>query len=194
MKEKTSNQKYKDIVKTARELFWKHGFRRVSVEEICEKASVSKMTFYRFFSNKIELAKIIFNDVTHEASEKFKQIMADNTSVHEKIKNMMILKAEGTNDISKEFMQDFYLGSQPELKEFVEEATRNIWYDIINEFKKAQKKGWFRSDFKPEFLFQISSKIIDMMKDDNILELYQTPQEIILEFTNIIVYGILPHD
>ena len=189
-----SKTKYRDIIRTARELFWKHGFRRVSVEEICEKASVSKMTFYRFFPNKIELAKLIFNDVTHEASEKFSQIMEDDTSVQEKIKNMMLLKIEGTNDISKEFMHDFYFGSQPELKEYVEQITRNTWNDIINEFKKAQKKGWFRSDFKPEVLFQITSKMIEIMKDDKILALYNTPQDIILEFANMIVYGILPHD
>ena len=46
-----------DILNTARQLFWKHGIRRVSVEEVCREAGVSKMTFYRSFPNKIELAK-----------------------------------------------------------------------------------------------------------------------------------------
>jgi AcrR family transcriptional regulator len=49
------NKKYQDLLNTARELFFKHGTKRVTIEEICEKADVSKMTFYKFFRNKEDL-------------------------------------------------------------------------------------------------------------------------------------------
>ena len=42
---KLKSKKQLELLKIARELFWKHGFKRVSIEEICQKASVSKMTF-----------------------------------------------------------------------------------------------------------------------------------------------------
>ena len=32
-----SNVKYQDIVSTARDLFWKFGIKRVSIEEICKE-------------------------------------------------------------------------------------------------------------------------------------------------------------
>ena len=56
------NKKYKQIIATSKELFWKFGIKRVTVEEICSQAHVSKMTFYKFFPNKIELAKIILKN------------------------------------------------------------------------------------------------------------------------------------
>ncbi|WP_372931944.1 TetR/AcrR family transcriptional regulator, partial [Mariniphaga sediminis] len=62
MKENKKSKKYLEIMKTARELFWKHGFRRVTIQEICEKAGVSKMTFYKHFPNKIDLAKTVFTN------------------------------------------------------------------------------------------------------------------------------------
>ena len=40
------------IVKIGKDLFYKYGIKRVSVEEICAKANVSKMTFYKFYNNK----------------------------------------------------------------------------------------------------------------------------------------------
>ncbi len=51
-----NNEKYKDILETGQELFWKFGFRRVTIEEICKEAGISKMTFYKYFSNKMDLA------------------------------------------------------------------------------------------------------------------------------------------
>ena len=69
------NSKKKQIVNTARELFWKHGFRRVSVEELCREANVSKMTFYKHFRNKDELVKFIIDTLTGTAMKKYREIM-----------------------------------------------------------------------------------------------------------------------
>jgi AcrR family transcriptional regulator len=184
------NKKYRDIMNTSHELFWKHGFRRVSVEEICKKAEVSKMTYYRFFANKIENAKAVFDSVIEDAVQKWNDIMNADEPGEEKIKRIILLKLEGTNEVSKEFMEDFYFGSQPELKVYVEQKTREVWDKILDGFKTAQKKGWFRSDFKPEFLFHVSSKFAEIMNDEALMKLYDTPQDLILEFTNFVVYGI----
>ena len=44
----------------------------MTIEEICGEAKVSKMTLYKFFPNKIELAKVIlkkvFDDFEHRLS------------------------------------------------------------------------------------------------------------------------------
>jgi AcrR family transcriptional regulator len=186
----TNSQKYSDILATARELFWKHGFRRVTIQEICDKAGVSKMTFYKNFSNKIELAKKVFSNEIEEGMEKFNQLMEENIPVQEKIEKMILLKVEGTNDISQEFMEDFYLGTEPDLQNFVEEKTREAWNGLINDWKKAQEKGIFRSDFKPEFLLQVTFKLVEILKDDKLSGLYDSTQDFILEFTRFIVYGI----
>lgn len=84
MKRNVKNKKYLEIQKTSRELFWKHGFRRVTIQEICEKAGVSKMTFYKYFPNKIELAKTIFTNEVEEGTEKFNRLIEEDIPVAEK--------------------------------------------------------------------------------------------------------------
>ena len=194
MNQQEDNPKYQDIMKTAHDLFWKHGFRRVSVEEICKKSGVSKMTFYRFFSNKSELAKAVFDKVVEDGKKEFENIMNADISGAEKVKGIIRLKIEGTNDISKEFMEDFYFGSQPELKKYVEEKSLQTWNEMIETFKRGQEKGWFRKDFKPEFVFQVSFKMVEVMNDEKLLKLYDNPQDLIIEFTNFFAYGISAHD
>jgi AcrR family transcriptional regulator len=67
MGEQAESTKYEDILNTGKTLFWKHGVRRVTIEEICREADVSKMTFYRFFPNKIELAKTLLKKMADDA-------------------------------------------------------------------------------------------------------------------------------
>ncbi len=188
-----TSKKYDDIITTAKDLFWKHGFKRVSVEEICQKANVSKMTFYKYFPNKIELAKSIFNGVVVEAEKQFKQIMKEDSSADAKIRNLIQLKMDGTNNISPEFLQDFYTGTEPELKTYVEERTRLSWNILIEDFKEAQLNGVFRKDFNPELLIKVQMKLFEILDDKSVTSMFNTKQELIMEFVNLMVYGIRPH-
>jgi AcrR family transcriptional regulator len=188
------NAKRESLLDTGRRLFWKYGFRRVTVNEICKEADVSKMTFYRFFENKTDLAKTIFDKEVQNAIDKFNEIIKSDISASEKMKNIIQMKMEGTNDISSEFLMDFYRSSDTGLKEYVEEVTRNSWKEIIEGFRYAQQRGWFRKDFKPEFLFHISQKLVSVWTDVEMLKLYNSPQDLILEFANFFAYGISPHD
>lgn len=187
------NKKYNDLLVTGKDLFWKHGFRRVTIEEICRKAGVSKMTFYKFFPNKIELAKTVFRNVASDGEKKFKELIHSDISPSEKIQGMILMKIEITNHLSKEFLEDFYSGSDPELQTFVSEVTVNVWNEMLGDFQLAQSSGIFRADFKPEFLMQVSFKMVDFLKDEQLLALYDTPQDLIIEFSKLIAWGISPH-
>jgi AcrR family transcriptional regulator len=189
-----TSKKYNAIITVAKDLFWKHGFKRVSIEEICQKANVSKMTYYKFFPNKIELAKTIFNRVVEEGEKRFREIMNDDTTPAEKIRNMMLMKLESTNDISPEFMQDFYTGREPELKTFVEKRTHEAWDILKNDLNEAKKAGIFRKDLRPDLLIRIQYKLMDLLDDESFTAMFDSQQEMIMELANLLVYGVIPHE
>ncbi len=182
------------ILKSARDLFWKHGFRRVPVEEICEKAGISKMTFYRYFPNKIELAKKVFDNVANEGYMKFKSVMNEKVPPHEKIHKILLLKFEGTNDISQEFLMDFYSGREEDLRDYVQEKTKEMWRAVIADLKVAQEEGILRKDLDLEFFFLVSGKFTELFGDDQIQKLFATPREMIYEFAKLLMYGITPDE
>lgn len=189
-----TGKKYRDILTTAKDLFWKHGFKRVSVEEICQKANVSKMTYYKYFPNKTALAKTVFNRVVEDGEKQFRKIMKEDTAAAEKLEKIILLKMEGTNSISPEFLQDFYTGSEPELKAFVEERTKKSWDLLINDFRKAQEEGIFRRDFKPEFMVKLQNMFLSLLEDQSLIAMFETRQELIMEFVNLMIYGIAPRN
>jgi AcrR family transcriptional regulator len=195
MSEKESNPRYLKIIETSRDLFWKHGLKRVTVEEICRKAGVSKMTFYKFFPNKVELAKYVYAREIDIGMKRFREIMSnEDTTAQEKMEQMLMMKMEGTNDISREFLGDFYSNPELGLSKWVEEKGREAWREMIQDFRDAQRKGWFRGDFKPEGFLFIVNKFSEMITDENLLSLYGTPQEAIMEFSRFFTFGIMPHD
>ena len=183
-------EKNNDIRKSARELFWKHGFKRVTVGEICSRANVSKMTFYKFFPDKTELAKSIFDDLVRKGEERFRSIMESEASPDEKIREVIKMKYESTADISSEFMKDFYISSDPELISFVKGRIREAWDIIKTDYIKAQETGVFRNDFKVELLIGAQTKLIELMDDEALVSLYGSRQQLIMEFARLLVYGI----
>lgn len=190
-----SRKKVKALMDTARDLFWKHGLKRVTVEEICEKAGVSKMTFYRHFDNKTDLAKAVYIKVVEESRLQFKSIFTDeSTTTAKKLELMVKLKLDGTHEISREFLNDFYSSPELGMAEFVTNISTRVWDEMVTDFKNAQEEGWFRNDFKPEAFFIMSQKLSELVNNDNFQHLFSTPQEMIMEMTRIFTYGIMPYN
>jgi AcrR family transcriptional regulator len=192
MEDFTNKKKYKSILDTSKELFWKYGFRRVTIEEICREAKISKMTFYRYFPNKVEVAKAVFDMAANEGLTNFRKIIQEETSPSEKMKKMLQMKLDGTNNISSEFLNDFYNNPELGLTPYIEEKTRIMWTETLDLFRVGQKKGMIREDMKVEFMFLFLQKTAQLITDDEMLKLCGSPQNLIMELTNMFLYGISP--
>lgn len=186
----STNRKFQELHRTARDLFWKYGFKRISIEELCHKAGISKMTYYRFYPNKIELAKSVFENVVNEGIQRFRDIMRADIPPSEKVRQFISLKYDGTNNLSQEFLQDFYEHSDTELSLYVDRKVNQSWEEVLADFRMAQEKGWFRKDLKPEFLFYIVNKMD--FADKELMKLFSSPQEMVMEMITFFMYGMLP--
>ncbi|MFO7978665.1 MAG: TetR/AcrR family transcriptional regulator [Bacteroidales bacterium] len=188
------NKKYESILEESRRLFWKHGFRRVTVEEICREANTSKMTFYRYFPNKLEVAKAVFDRVVESGMLAFRDILEEESSAADKMRKLLLMKLEGVHDVSKEFLSDFYGSPELGLKDHIEVKTRQVWQGMLEDFRKAQQKGIFRKDLNFEFFFYVSQKQTELIHDTYLQSLFPTAEELVMEFANLSVYGIAPRD
>lgn len=185
------NPKFQQIVGTARELFWKHGVKRVTVEEICEKSEVSKMTFYKHFANKADLAKYIMQKLFNEGIKQYRDIMESQTPYIKKVEKIIQMKMDNTNNISQEFLNDMYKSGEPELQQMINKYVQRNMQMIQNDFIEAQKAGHIRKDVNPKFILYILYKFIEMSTDEQLTSMYQNPQEMIREFVNLFYYGVI---
>lgn len=194
MENLTSNRKYSAILDVSRRLFWKHGVRRVTIDEICREARTSKMSFYRFFPNKTELAKVVIDEFYNDGLKKFREILRANTSPAEKMQGLIKLKLEGSNDISNEFIQDLLTLNNPELSSFFSKKIKQVSDEGIKEFRNGQEEGWIRKDLNVEFMFFFFLKTASLMADPELIGQFGSPREMILEMSNLLIYGIVPRE
>ena len=192
--ESISDQKLKEILIVAKELFWKYGFKRVTIEEVCREANVSKMTFYKHFKNKMELIKYLLNHIYDKAIKQYRNIMDSDIPFYEKVKKTLDLKMEQSKNISNEFMNDYIRHADPEMVKFLNQKMDENLQMIVNDYIQAQKKGDIRKDIKPEFILYILNHLQEIVKDEQLEKIYDNPQDIIMEFTNFFFYGILPRN
>ncbi|MEK4386797.1 TetR/AcrR family transcriptional regulator [Solibacillus sp. FSL W7-1464] len=62
------NQRKRQVLDSALQLFIEKGFHETSIQDILDKALISKGTFYNYFSSKVECFKAIMEQTRYEAS------------------------------------------------------------------------------------------------------------------------------
>ena len=192
MSEEFKNRKsYQSILASGKALFWKFGIKRVSVEEVCKHAGVSKMTYYRMFKNKNELVILLLSTWYESSFAKHRVTMASSMPFHQKVKELIVNEYEGSKDVSEEFLTEIFASEDPEIQQLNTDLTEQGLVATRKDFEQAQKEGDIRSDIKLDSIFYMIGVIHEKIQDPNFLALHNNPQEAILELINFFFYGIL---
>jgi AcrR family transcriptional regulator len=184
--------KFEAIVSAARSLFWKHGIRRVTIEEICQDAGVSKMTCYKCFSNKTAIAKYLIEDMFESGIKAYKEIYHSDISYEEKLKKMLDLKMSNSHEMSQELLDDIYKNQDEELSETIETIKKRMIEIYLDDIREAQKIKEIRDDVKPEFMLYFLNNLTEMLTDQRLVSIYSNPQQMISEVMTFFFYGIMP--
>jgi AcrR family transcriptional regulator len=187
------SEKFIAIITAARELFWKHGIRRVSIDEICQEADVSKMTFYKYFSNKSAAAVYIIEEMFHAGMEAYKEIFNSEIPYEEKVRKVIELKMSNTHELSQELLDDLYKNKDLEIDSTIESVKNTMLTVYLEDFRNAQKNGEIRADVKPEFILYFLNHFTEMLTDEKLVSMYPNTEEMIREVLSFFFYGIMPY-
>lgn len=185
-----NNSKQERLIETAKKLFYKHGIRRVTVGEICQEAGVSKMTFYKYYSNKADLAKAFFMESYEKGMKEYRGVMQQEAPFAEKVQQIIQMKLRDTQDVSQEFIKDIFMDKRLGLQKLMETKKQESLEEMLNDFEKAAEKGEIRKGINPQFIGYFLDKIREMAADEYLLTLYQNEQELIMEVTKFFFYGL----
>lgn len=185
------NPKQDSILSAAKTLFWKFGIKKVSVEEICKEAQISKMTFYKFFKNKEILAEFLLNEFLTGWHNQYRTIMSEDISFAQKIKQIVLLEQSASKDMGDEFFKDIYNNEFVGLQKLFYLDRERYQTEFIRDFRLAQQNGEVRQDMKPEFILYVMQDIGNKVQDEKLSKLYSSKQDLIMELTNYFFYGIL---
>jgi AcrR family transcriptional regulator len=154
----------------------------VTVEELCREAGVSKMTFYKYFPNKVELVRTIRDNWLDEGFRKFDEINAVERPFPEKIDLMTQWKVEFAARVNAEFIRE--LVSNDEAKELFK-------HRYLGNLKRAQDEGELRPDINLEFLWLILETLGVLVKENTWKSVFSDIGQYQEQLRNLIFYGLL---
>lgn len=136
--------KEEQIIKSAKKLISKYGFKKVSMDEIASDAGVTKKTVYSYFSSKEELLNIIIKEELNKMKknlEKYEKETGDFfEGIHEGIFNL--LKIRRKNDLFKILLEESEVFKNDKLKESLRIIEQNIMDYIKLKLMDANEKGY----------------------------------------------------
>ncbi|MFC2165008.1 TetR/AcrR family transcriptional regulator, partial [Acidobacteriota bacterium] len=161
------------------------------VEEICQKADVSKMTFYKYFENKLDISRTVINQIMNEKEKEYRILRDVDMPYVEKAKLIVQKKMEGAEEFSQEFADDILRSGDPEIVELMTQRTRQVMEIFISDLISAQEKGQVRGDVKPDFVLYVIESMKDMIMNEKFSNLFDSRKEMMADLTNFFFYGIL---
>ena len=176
------SEKPDQIIKTAIDLFSRFGAKRVTVEEICKTAGVSKATFYKYFKNKLDLIRHIRDELIEIGFNKFDEISAMDISYPEKIELMTRWRIEFFSQMKNEFIHELF-----SLDEVVEEAKQRYLRNI----SMAQEKGEIQPDLSPELIWLVSEKLNEIIRDKSWQTVFTDYSEFQEQMRRLFFFGLL---
>ena len=103
---------------------------------------------------------------------------------------MIALKQENTGLISEELIQDIYQNEELGLMKFLEGHAQRVVAEFQDFIEEAQRKGEVSSTIKPAFMLFFLNQIQRWLADPNVTQLFDDPQDMIMEVTNLFFYGV----
>ena len=187
---KKGSKKMEGIIEAATELFTRHGIRRITIEEVCQTAGASKMTFYKYFDNKIDLLRHIWERWFDEGYCALDEIDAMDIPFAEKMRRLIEWKMDLVSRMSPEFM-DEVIHSSPELAAFIDEMKVKNLSRFMEFVEMAQERGDMRR-ISPEFFIAAMNKLLDILSDEDLTRHFPNRLDLIREIHNFLFFGILP--
>ena len=162
----------KRIVLEAESLFLKFGIRCVSMDDICQKLSISKKTLYQSIKDKEELIKKVLAHHALREKAAFEKIAASSENAIDEmfqITKHVLQLLQNMNPTTKIDLQRLY---REQYDKMMNERFDFIYSNIKNNLEKGINDGIYRDDLNTDIIAKLY-----MVKSMSVLDENLFPKE-----------------
>lgn len=150
------------ILNKVRELFFKRGFNKVTMDELALELVMSKKTLYNHFDGKSEMLKQVIQDLKSELTAGVDRILMDeDLNFVEKLTAILSFIGDKLSGMEAPFISDLrksYPELSRELDIYKKEAAFSRFNSLLDE---GIRKGYVRDDIDKSMAVVLYASIID---------------------------------
>jgi AcrR family transcriptional regulator len=181
------------IVKAAREHFFAHGFRSVTMDDLAAELGMSKKTLYAAYPSKAVLLREVLLDKISSVERDLDAIMMQASGdALAALQQLLACMQRHTGEIQPAFVRDIRRES-PELFKLVEERRRAMIQRYFGSiFAKGRRSGIIRRDVPADLIVEILLGAVQaIMNPTKMEELGLTPKSGYSAITSVILNGVI---
>ena len=184
--------KQQTIADTARRLFREHGFSAVSVGSICAEASVSRVTFYKYYSGKNALLQEIVTEQKNRVRAEFEALLARQCNLREAAEAVFVLQKQSFEELySAAFLRDIEENTDLELERFFHELNEEKYAFMRSFFHTLQQRRLIQPDLPVELIDLFIRQSDILMRHPQLAALYAaTPQKLPQDVLGLLLHGL----
>ena len=182
------------IVRAARQHFFAHGFRGVTMDDLARELGMSKKTLYACFRSKSALVKAVLLEKFRDIDADLQRITADCSDVTQVLHDLLACVQRHTGEIQPPFVRDIRREA-PDLFMMVETRRRAVIQRHFGTFfNHARKAGMIRHDVSPALLVEmLLGSVQAVLNPAKLGELGLTPQTGFSAIITVILEGVITH-
>ncbi|MGF9905281.1 TetR/AcrR family transcriptional regulator [Brevibacillus porteri] len=150
--ERRKQNKIDQIFSAAFLLFSKHGFQKVSVNEIAKNAKVSPATIYNYFGTKEQLYADMLMNWMDKQLEQYERILDSGSSFPEKTKDIMLLEANNLHTLTDELQNAPFSELSGLLQRIESEYEQKIRHFFTKFVALGKQEGYIQRDLTEEMM------------------------------------------
>ncbi|MGB4703602.1 MAG: TetR/AcrR family transcriptional regulator [Candidatus Saccharicenans sp.] len=180
------------ILERSRDLFFKYGFSRLSMDELAEDLGISKATLYRHFPDKEALLRAVMAMTRDRVLSQIQAIVRDGRlPVKFRLTAYLEFLSRFMSGLSRDFIRDLRQ-KLPELWKEMDDFRRQQVFPLVSEvIMEGVRKGEIKSDLDGRLFLEIFWYLVqEFMTPDWIISHDYSPSELLESMIDILFYGI----
>jgi TetR/AcrR family transcriptional regulator, cholesterol catabolism regulator len=187
------NKAARRIVEGARQHFFAHGFRGVTMDDLAGELGMSKKTLYANFSSKTALLEAVIADKLDRVEAALKSVLdGDAADFSTRLHRMLACMRVQSEEIQPAFIRDVQR-EVPELFTLVQNGRRKLIQRHFGKLlKDGRKAGSIRSDIPTDLMIEILLGAVDaIINPARMGELGLTPKTGFTAIISVFLEGAL---
>ena len=180
------------IIDVAYRLFREQGFSAVSVGSICAEATVSRVTFYKYYSGKNALLQEIVTEQKNRVRAEFENLLARQCSLREAAETVFFLQKQSFEELySSAFLRDIEENTDLELERFFHELNEEKYAFMRGFFHTLQQRRLIQPDLPVELIDLFIRQADILMYHPQLAALYAAaPQKLPQDVLGLLLHGL----
>jgi AcrR family transcriptional regulator len=181
------------IVAAARQHFFAHGFRGVTMDDLAAELGMSKKTLYAHFPSKLALVEAVVREKFQALDGELKTVDAEYAAdFPAALRHLLSCVHRHTEEVRPPFLRDVQRET-PSLFQQIDRRRRELIRRHFGKlFTEGQKAGTIRKDISADLILEVLLTCVrEIVNPDRLLEINLTPQTAFGAILSVVLEGVL---